>query len=111
MSKLAKSIIGGVLIILFSTGIIFYITDYISHVEHEIIQDKDIIYLDAKIRQNDSLNKNKNIANNNRLNKINDKNTTEHKEIKDGVIEIKEDVAEIKGMLKILIKQRLLANE
>ncbi len=57
------------------------------------------------------LNLKKFIALNIRQNLSNDENRTEHKEIKKTVNEIKQDVSEIKGMLRVLLRNNDLANE
>ena len=104
MSKLVNSILIGVSIMIIGGALIWNFSTVNAQLEINTIQSKDINYLDSKISQKDSLNKDKFIALNIRQNLENDENRTEHKEIK-------KDVSEIKGMLRVLLRNNDLASE
>ena len=84
----------------------FLFSSFISNQLHEQKQDINIQHVNSKVIQVDSLQKVKNSGVNVRLDKISDNNAIEHKAIKKDVVEIKDDITDVKILL-VQIKVKL----
>lgn len=101
------SVISGVILIV--GGFIFQ-----SYTDGKVSQEKHNNEISTIKEQIDNVRaevKEKNSNNNKRIDDINDLNRTDHKEIKEDVVVIKEDIAFIKGMLIRMNNRDITANK